>query len=277
MTVAVVTDSAAALGPELCADLGITVVPMLMTIDGETIPDDQVSLEELVELLPHDVHTSGPTPGAFEEAIEKADEGDGVVVLTVSQRMSSTHKAALLAAQATTSRVAVVDTTTAAGGEGLVVLASARAASKGASLDGVEARAQHVLQRVRLVAAVDNLEQLVRGGRLPELAGRAGDHIGVRPLFSFESGRIRPLLPALSKEGALEQTLSHWRRSRIDGADLHVAALHALDPSGAAWLLDRVASEVAPATSFVGTFGPVMVAHTGPGVTGLAWWWEPRG
>jgi DegV family protein with EDD domain len=274
VTVGVVTDSAASLSPELAAELAVVVVPMLITVDDTTVPDDEMPLERLVRLLPHGVHTAGPTPGAFEEAIRRADQGDGVLVLTVSQGMSSTYKAALLAAEASDRQVRVLDTATAAGGEGLVVLAAARCASEGQRLGAVEARARTVIERVRLVAVVERLEQLARSGRLPEIARRAGDHIGVRPLFGFEAGRIRPLRPALSREKALEQTLSYWRRSRVEGADLHVAALHALDPAGAAWLLDQVSAEVRPATALVGTFGPVMVAHTGPGVTGLAWWWE---
>jgi fatty acid-binding protein DegV len=64
------------------------------------------------------------------------------------------------------------------------------------------------------------------------------------------------------------------RRSRVSGARLHVAALHAQAPDEARELLNRVAADQAPATSFVGQFGTVMVAHTGPGLAGLAWWWE---
>ena len=60
----------------------------------------------------------------------------------------------------------------------------------------------------------------------------------------------------------------------MPGARLHVAALHAQEPDEARELLGRVEAEQAPATSFVGQFGTVMVAHTGPGLAGLAWMWE---
>jgi fatty acid-binding protein DegV len=53
--------------------------------------------------------------------------------------------------------------------------------------------------------------------------------------------------------------------------------LHALAPEAAQRLLDRVEAEVTPATKFTGEFGSVMVVHTGPGLYGLAWWWEPDG
>jgi DegV family protein with EDD domain len=273
VTVAVVTDSAAALDEELVRRYGIVVVPMQLSIGGQSYREDEIPLAEVVARLDEGISTAAPSPGAFAEAIERTASPDGTLVLTISERMSSTHKAALLAAETAASRVVVLDTMTAAGAQALVVLAAAEAAKEGLPLEGVAERARVVSARVRLVAAVDDLTQLARSGRLPDAARRAGNALGVRPLFEFRMGQIRPLRPALSRERALEQVLSHWRRSRVEGAPLHVAALHALNPAGAAFLLDAVRAEVEPATAFVGTFGPVMVAHTGPGVTGLAWWW----
>jgi fatty acid-binding protein DegV len=67
---------------------------------------------------------------------------------------------------------------------------------------------------------------------------------------------------------------SGLERQRRLGARLHVAALHAQDPAVAEELLRQVCSRAEPASSFIGSFTPVMVAHTGPGLAGLAWWWE---
>ena len=272
MAVAVITDSAAALDGALAEQFDIIVVPMQLTIGGTTYSDDQVTVEEVVRRIGEGVQTSGPAPGAFVEAIDSVQAGDGVVVLTVSERMSSTHKAALIAAESAGGPVHVVDTATAAGAEGLVVLAAAQAAQKGEPLEDVVTRAHQVIGRVRLVAAVDTLEYLVRGGRLPDIAGRAGNYLGLRPLFEFREGGIRPLRPSLSRDAALDQLLNHWRRSKVRGAALHVAALHAAEPESAQRMIDVVRSEVEPATAFVGSFGPVMIVHTGP-LTGLAWWW----
>ena len=68
-----------------------------------------------------------------------------------------------------------------------------------------------------------------------------------------------------------------WSVTREPNTRLHVAALHALAPDAADGVLARVEAEVTPATKFVGEFGSVMVVHTGPGLYGLAWWWEPDG
>jgi fatty acid-binding protein DegV len=61
----------------------------------------------------------------------------------------------------------------------------------------------------------------------------------------------------------------------VPGARLHVAALHAEAEEDAKGLLKQVTTEVTPATAFVAPFNSVMVVHTGLGLVGLAWWWEP--
>jgi fatty acid-binding protein DegV len=84
------------------------------------------------------------------------------------------------------------------------------------------------------------------------------------------------LVPGRSRAAALDRILDKWRSSGNGGdARLHVAALHALDVEPAEELLARVAKEVEPATAFVAPFSAVMVGHTGPGLVGLSWWWEP--
>lgn len=271
----VIADSAAALDRAMADSAGVVIVPMQLEIAGRPVPDAAVSLDELVRRLDEGVQTSGPSPGAFAEAMQSHPSPDGIVVLTVARRLSSTYQSAVSAAsmESDPSKVRVVDTATAAGAEGLVVLAAAEAARSGASLDQVEATARSVSERVRLVAAVEELTYLVRGGRVPAVAARAGNRLGVRPLFELRHAHIRPLRPAFSSEGAQDQILAQWRKSRPNGARLHVAALHALRQEDAEALLAKVSAEVEPVAAFVGTFGPVMVAHTGPGVIGLAWWW----
>src|SRR5690348_1418622 len=99
MSVAIVTDSAAALPPELVEHHHITIVPMWLTIGGESVREGDVPLESLLER--HDITTSGPTPGEFEQAIkERLQEPtvDGVVVCTIAATMSSTYEAAVVGA-----------------------------------------------------------------------------------------------------------------------------------------------------------------------------------
>jgi DegV family protein with EDD domain len=275
VTVAVVTDSAATIPAGLAEELGIVVVPLRLAIGADDHRDGELDPEVL---LAHtgDVTTSGPTPSDFVDVIESAPTTDGVVIVTVSREIAQgTFLSARAAAGAIAVPTRIVDTGTAAGAEGLVVLAAARAAARGASLDGVEAAALRVVGRVRLIATLPNLDHLVRSGHVPQAAAWAARWVGLHPVVEVRSGRISPSKPALSETAAHKAMLAAWRRTiPAAPATLHVAALHSLAADAARALLAGVAAEVEPAEAFIGTFGTAMLVHAGPGVAGLAWWWE---
>src|SRR6266511_2960388 len=201
MTVGIVTDSAATLPPELASGNEVAIVPMEVTINGRSNGDRRVPLQEVLRHLDDGVRTSSPSPGRFSSAIAAAEDGGGVLVLTVARSMSGTFQVASLAARRAGGPTEVLDTGTAAGGEGLVVLAAARAARAGRPLQEVLEVARRASAGVRLVATLDDLRHLVAGGRLPRGVGWLAGILGVQPLFEFRGGAIRPLLPALSPAG----------------------------------------------------------------------------
>jgi DegV family protein with EDD domain len=271
MPVRVITDSTAAIDTTLADAHGISVVPCRVVLGGVAYPDGTLPLSELLARFDAGVTTAGPAPGDFADALAGAD--DGAVVITVAANLSSSHKAASVAASlAADRRVRVVDGRTAAGAQALAVLHAARVAAGGASLDEVEAAAREVLGKVRLFGALETFEYLVRGGRLNSTVGKLAAGLRVHPIFELRQGTICGLAPCFSQERAVGRLLTYWRRSRVEGARLHLIALHA--PEGAERLLEGVCREVEPATGLVAEFGPVMVVHTGPGLLGLSWWWE---
>jgi len=273
MTVTVITDSAAALPADVAEGFGVPVVPLWLHVGADSYRDGELALSDFLARLDEPCSTAAPSPGEFAKAIETAAENGPVVVLTVAATMSSTYASALLASRQTSADVTIVDTRSAAGAQGLVVVAAARAAAKGASVDEIVAVARLVSERVRLVATVPDVTRLARSGRLPAAAGRLGARIGAQPMFELRKGRVRPMRPAFSRAAALDRIAERCAGGR-PGGRLHVAVLHALDPDAAAVLVERVTA-LEPATCVVGSFSPVMVAHTGGGLAGVAWWREP--
>ena len=305
--VTVVTDSAAALPADLVDRHGIRVVPLWLVIGDERHRDGDIGLDELVRRFSEPIATSAPSPGEYATVIADARRDGPVLVLTVSASMSSSFDAAVLAAKLVADDgayvagsgvgtapggdgsagegpdlddergVTVLDTGTAAGAQALIVLAAAEAAEAGGDLPAVVAAAERVAGRVRLAATVADLERLARSGRVPEAARWLGDRLGVRPLFEFRDGRARPLRPAFSAAVARERIVARCAADapgpEAGPGRLHVIVLHALDPEAAADLTARV-ERLSPVSCLVGPFSPVMVAHTGRGLAGLAWWWE---
>jgi DegV family protein with EDD domain len=275
MSVAIVTDSAAAIPDDLAREHGVTVVPMWLITGDAAVRDGERTLGEL--LGDERVTTAAPTPGEFEIAIRAALDGDAtdVLVLTIAATMSASCEAAVMAARMVGDHVRVVDTMTAAGAQALVVLAAARLARRGASLDECADAAAAVARRVRLVATVPDLDHLVRSGRVPAIAARAGRALGVQPMFEFRAGEVHALRPARGVNAAFDRMVARMRRDAKPGRVSHLAVMHAVAPESAVALLERAVAVEAPASSFVAEFSSVMVVHAGPGLVGLAWWWEP--
>lgn len=278
--VRVLTDSAASLPPATAAALGVTVVPMTLVLGGTVYTDGSVEPHELAErAAAESVSTSAPSPGDYVTALEAAGAEGGALVATVSSKMSASFESATTAASyLPPGTVRVVDTATAAGAQGLVVLAAARAAAAGAELEAVERAAGEVVGRVRLLAALEDLDHLARSGRVPGLAAKAGRTLGVRPLFEFRHGTAHPMRPALSVDAAVARIVETCRRDGRPGGRLRAAVLDAEGGEAARTLLQAVCDEVGGeqvAEAFVAPFSSVMVAHTGTGLFGLGWWWDP--
>jgi DegV family protein with EDD domain len=279
--VAVVTDGAASLPAGLADDLRIEVVPLHLLVDGADLGDPAIPLADVLARSGPGVHTSAPSPGEFLAALEpRCGSGDGgAVVVTVAGHVSASFTSAWLAGRELgAAAVRVVDSHTAAGAQALVVIAAAEAAAAGESLARVEARARMVADRVRLVATLRGLDHLARSGRVPGLAASAGRLLGLHPLFAFEPGGVRRLRPARSRTAALQRIVAACLADRPSaGAALRAAALHALAEDDAAALLAAVQARTTVVQAFTAEFTAAMAAHTGPGVVGLAWWWDDGG
>jgi len=281
--VVVITDSAASLPSEEVARQGIVVVPLTLVVEGLPRADEPLGDVALdgARANSHRLTTASPSPGAFVSAVQEHRSAGGALIATVSATMSATHAAALNASRYfPEGTVEVVDTGSAAGGEGLVVLAAASAARSGAPLEQVARRAAQVARRIRLLATLPDLEHLARSGRVPMLAARARRLVGLHPIFEFRDGRPVIMRPAMTRKAALRRMIRVCLRDA--GGDrslrpvLHAAVLHAGVPDEAAGLRDRLleALQGADHEIFLAPFSSVMVAHTGEGLIGIAWWWE---
>jgi DegV family protein with EDD domain len=275
LRVAVVTDSAASLPSHVKDELGVCVVPMTIAIGGQVHSDGELDPVDVARLAAHHrLTTSAPSPGAYLEVLEQLS-GRPAVIVTVARSMSASFDAATTAASyADAGHVVVVDAETAAGGQALVVTAAGRAAQAGGGMDQVAAAARDVSARVRLFALLDQLDQLARSGRVPGIAARAGRSLGMRAVFELSRGHVLPRLPARTIDGAVSRIVPACRAGKPPAARLHAVVLHAQAPRAAESLL-AAARELDPAAEVdEAPFSPVMVAHTGPGLAGLAWWWE---
>ncbi len=276
MPAAVVTESTSGVPPDVCRDLGIVVVPLWIVRgdrsyrDGVDVTPDQF-YRWLREGPPYPT-TSAPSPADFLDAYRAAAEGGAAeaVVLTLHADLSAAWQNARLAAADSPIPVHVVDTRTAAAAEGLLAAEIARRLQDGQDTGRVLEWLQEARRAARLVAAVSDLRHLARSGRVPGIAGSLAERAGVKPLFSLADGVVRPAGVARTSSGVRARLLAGPARDRRRCRRLLAAVTHADAPQEA----DRLAADLrslGPDELWVVPFTPVMAAHTGPQVVGVAW------
>ena len=191
----IIVDSTADLTPEVKAR--VYTVPLTVHfgqeeyIDGVTI-DHKTFYEKLVEsdVLPT---TSQATPNDFIEEFEKAkQEGEAAVVITLASKFSGTYQSAVIAA-ADYENIYVVDGTSAAMGTGILVERALRLLDAGAYAEEIARTLEEEKKKIVIVALVDTLEYLKRGGRVSKTAAFAGGVLNIKPVLSVIDGEIHLL------------------------------------------------------------------------------------
>ncbi len=204
MKTRIIVDSTADLIPEVKSR--VSVVPLTVHfgdeeyIDGVTISHKQF-YEKLVECdtLPS---TSQATPASFAPLFEEtAAAGDSAVVLTLSSRLSGTYQSAMIASE-DYENIHVVDSGSVAIGAGILAELALSLADSGMDAAQIAQRLEQEKKHIRIVAMVDTLEYLKKGGRVSKTVAFAGGLLNIKPVLSVVDGEILMLGKARgSKQG----------------------------------------------------------------------------
>ena len=178
--------------------MGMIHIP-LKVIFGEQEYLDSVNLthrdfyEKLIEsdVLPT---TCQIPPSEFEAAYEEVvSAGDTAVVVTLSGKLSGTHQSAVIAAENYSGRIFVVDSESVAVGERILILRGTELRDEGLSAEEIAKRLDEEKKNIRLLALLDTLEYLKKGGRISATMALAGNLLSIKPVITFEEGEIRVL------------------------------------------------------------------------------------
>lgn len=195
MAVKFIVDSASDILPSEAKELGMIHLP-LKVMFGDTEYSDAVNLthyefyEKLIEsdVLPS---TSQVTPAEFAEAYEEVVKaGDTAVVVTLSGKLSGTYQSAMIAAQDYEGKVFVVDSENAAIGERILALRGLELAEKGMEAAEIAATLDVEKKKIRLMALLDTLEYLKKGGRISSVVAFAGGVLSIKPVIAVVDGAV---------------------------------------------------------------------------------------
>ena len=276
MKVRIIVDSTADLIPEV--ERRVKVVPLTIHfgeqefIDGVTI-DSKKFYEMLVEsdVLPT---TSQATPFAFSEAFEEAvAEGYQVVCITCTSRLSGTHQSAVIAAEDYPGKVFVVDSRSIAIGSGILVQYALELLDRGFGAEEIAWKLMQKRDSVRVIAMVDTLEYLKKGGRISATVAFAGGLLNIKPVICIEDGEIRILGKARGSRNA--NNLLVQEIGKAGGVDFDKPLLLGYTGMDDALLRKYVADSAALWEGHRGELpmtvvGSVVGTHAGPGAVAVA-------
>jgi len=276
--IVIVTDSSAFIPETAMEGLDITVIPLWLLWEGNRFRDG-------VDIRPHAFYqrlkssstlptSSQPSAKEFEEFFRQVAQGcDAIVSVLVSSKISGTVACAQAALKEFTNfPIRIIDSLHGSMGVGLAVLAAARAAAKGASIDEVVSVAKDICAKAELLFVVDTLEYLRRGGRIGTARRYLASILSIKPILQLKDGIICPLSQARTKKKAIALLLD-LIKDRLGGKGMGETAVVDIDcaDEGDA-LADIVKARFAPSSVLRAEVSPVVGTHVGPGGLGIAFY-----
>ncbi len=276
MKIRIIIDSASDLSPSFCKD--VTVLPIAVAFgDRQYLDGVNLSHREFFEKLIEENTlpvTSQINPSQFADAFSVAvQSGETVVAITMSSKLSGTFQNAVMAAQEFPGKVWVVDSENASLGEAILARRAIQLMSVGLDAEEIAKRLDKEKKDIRLIALLDTLEYLKRGGRLSAQAAFIGGVLSIKPVIAIQEGEVKVLGKARgSRNGNNLLTKEIRGTSGIDFQRPFLLAYSGLSDellwkyiSDSRQLWEGQAAEL-PVTTIGGAIG----THAGPGAVGVA-------
>lgn len=268
--ISVVTDSVADLPKEIVIELGISVVPLLLRFGSAEYRDGiDLTSEAFYEKLrgSDELPTTSMSPPAVYAALydELSERTEGVLVITLSSRLSGTYEVARRAVglMRRSGRVEVMDSCTATMTEGFIVMKAAQAAREGATMEEAMKVAERTRERVDFLCTFDTLEYLQRGGRIGAASAFLASVLHINPLINLRDGVVMPAGRTRSRARAVDRLVEFVESySMIE----ELAVENTACAQEAEELIGRLSGRFSPERVRRSTMTPVIGAHTGPGL-----------
>jgi len=274
----IVSDRGMDLSPEQMEGLDIHLVPLMLTLDGKSYrsgvdiqPDE---FYRLLEATPSFPNTSQPSPGDFAALYRQLAATDpDILSVHISSGLSGTLNSANAgAAMVPEAKVTTWDTKTLSGAEGWQVEAAARAAKAGWPVDKIIELMKRIGAVTDTVYTLATLKYLIHGGRINHIKGLLAQVLNIKPLIGVEKehgtyiqcGQARSLDKAILK---LADTIAE---RFAPGTAMRFQVMDGHNLEGAAMLCERLAQLFKCTFLPTCTIAPVLGAHTGPGLVGVA-------
>ena len=278
----ILTESSCDLSPEMAEQAGVEIVPLSFTLDGKNyahyIDGREYALADFYARMREGAVavTAAANVTELTEAMEKhLKAGQDVLFLCFSSGLSSTRDACAIAAEDLRERyperkVYTVDTRAASGGQGLLVYLTAMQQRAGASIEAARDYAEDHKQHLCHWFTVDDLSYLKRGGRISPTVAAVGTMLNIKPVLHVdEEGHLIPVEKVRGRKAAIACMLKKMKETVIDPEQQTVLISHAACLEDAEKMRGQIEEQFHPKEILISDVGPIVGAHTGPGMIAL--------
>lgn len=261
----IVTDSSTTIEPHLVEELGITVVPLSVMIDGVVYSDSDLTEGQFLQLMRNAKSlpkTSQPPVGVFAETFtDLAKDGSQVIAIVLSHALSGTVEAARQGATLSGVDVTVIDSSFTDQAAKFQVVEAARLAQAGASKEEILVAIEQVREKTELYIGVSTLENLVKGGRIGRVQGLLSSLLNIRVIMTMKNHQLEPIV-----KGRGNKTFKKWLDEFIGQlADKKVSEI-GISYAGAADFAQQMKEQLQPYLDkdiVVLETGSIIQTHTG--------------
>ncbi|HEM3660137.1 TPA: DegV family protein [Streptococcus suis] len=278
MTFTIVTDSTSDLPVSWVQENDVTVLGLTINLDGvtyETVGENRLTSADLLEKMETGglPTTSQVNVGQFEEVFEAAaKEGQEVLYLAFSSALSGTYQSGTIARDMVMDQypeavITIVDTKAATIGEGYLVMKAVEARAAGKTLAETKAIVEDLVPRLQTYLLVDDLNHLVRGGRLSKSAALIGGLVNIKPLLALNAeGKLEAIAKIRGRKKGIKEMLN-LTLDNLDHSTVMVAYtgdIEAAEAIKATLLEDSRVTDV-----LLTELGPIIATHTGTGALAI--------
>ena len=273
----ILTDSASDILPAEAEQLGVTVIPLNVTLEDGTVLRDGVDMTpsayyEILAGCRKLPTTSQPSPELFENFfLEAAAAGDEVIGIFLSHALSGTYQCAKLAADmANVDNVLFVDSGHVCLSEALLVRLAVQLRDSGKTAGQIAAILERAKEHLHLVAAIDDLKYLRKGGRLPAAVAVAGGMLGIKPLITIQDGKVAMAGKARGLPGAYVALFKKVEEMGGINPAFPALAGYTISPREVTPIQTYLRDNLQQEDLLVRQIGCVIGTHAGPGAFGFA-------
>ena len=268
----IVTDSISDLTLEEAAELGVEIVPLTVSF-GEESYIDMVSIDrkEFYEKLAVSKElpvTGMPSPKQFINVYKKYPDED-IIGIFVAARSSGTLQSATLAKNETgRDNIYIVDSDSMTGGLNLLVREACKYRDAGDDAGAIVAKIEAIKVRVEVLAVMDTLEYLIKGGRLSATGGAIANILSIKPLAGIKDGKVISAGKARGVKAGIRMIVKNVKENRDE--NLPIMAIYSYDTRNLELLMEELGEDCSYCS-----VGSVVGTHAGPNAVGLAFFRKP--